>query len=90
MIATEDTDILTSPALPGRDYQVSGLGTWDGATVTLQAFVDGEWRDIPDGAWTADFEIVRTNNAAAEIRLVPSETGSGTSLSLTISEVPLA
>ncbi len=86
MIATTNTT-LEAPALDGRDYQVSALGTWNGATVTLQAYQDGEWRPVPDGAFTADFEVVRTNGPARLLRLVVTNAGGSTNLSLNITEV---
>lgn len=87
MIITTDTN-LEIPTLPGRAYQAAGLGTWDGATVTLQTYVDGAWRAVPDGAFTADFEIVRDNGPGTALRLVSTDTDTNTSLSLSLTELP--
>lgn len=79
---------LEIPTAPGREYQASGLGTWNGATVTLQTYVDDAWRDVPDASWTADFEIVRTNGDGSACRLVVTSAGASTSLSLNLTELP--
>lgn len=87
MIVTSDTNIEL-PTLPGRDYQAAGIGTFGGATVALQTYVDGEWRAVPDGSWTASFEIVRTNGDGSALRLVTTSTSGTTSISLNLTEIP--
>jgi len=87
MLATTDTN-LEIPTLPGKDYHAAALGTWNGALVTLQTYVDGAWRTVPDGAWTEDFEVVRSNGPGTAARLVLSTAGDDTSLALTLTELP--
>jgi hypothetical protein len=87
MIITTNTNVEI-PTLPGREYQVSGLGTWDGATVTLQTFADGAWRAVPDGTYSADFGAVYTNGAGTELRLAVTNAGDETALSVTLTELP--
>ena len=79
---------LESPTLPGRDYQAAALGTWGGATVTLLTYADGAWRAVPDGVYTADFEIVRTNGPGSAARLAVTNSTGATSLALAITELP--
>lgn len=86
MLLTTNT-ALTIPTLPGRLYQCSGLGTWGGATVTLQSYVDGAYRPLPNGTFTEDFEIVRVNNGGTELRAAVTGASGTTSLSITLSEV---
>jgi hypothetical protein len=86
MLATTNSTYEV-PALHGRDSQISALGTWDGATVTLEAYQDGAWRPVPNGAYTDDFEIVRTNGPATRLRLVVTDADTSTALSLNITEV---
>lgn len=86
MIVATNTSIEI-PTAPGRDYQISGIGTWGGATVTLYTYSDDAWRAVPSGAWTADFEIVRTNGDGTQMRLTVTGAGS-TSLALNLTEVP--
>lgn len=87
MIVTTNTNIEL-PTLPGRDYHAAGIGTFDGATVTLETYVDGAWRAVPDGSWTTSFEIVRTNGDGTAMRLVTTSAGAATSLSLNLTELP--
>jgi len=79
---------LEIPTMPGKDYQVSGLGTWNGATVTLYTYSDDAWRAVPSGSWTADFEIVRTNGDGTALRLTITSAGGSTSLALNLTECP--
>jgi len=88
MILTSAGNVTIS-TIPGRDYHASGLGTWNGATVVLQTLLDGAWHTVPDGSWTEDFEIVRTNGAGGKCRLVLSGEGASTSLSLNLIQLPL-
>jgi hypothetical protein len=87
MIATTNSSI-DFPTKPGMDYQISGIGTWNGATVTLYTYSDDAWRAVPSGAWTADFEIVRTNGDGTQARLTITSAGGSTSLALNCTEVP--
>jgi hypothetical protein len=86
MLLTTNTP-LTIPTLPGRLYQCSGLGTWGGATVTLQSYVDGAYRPLPQGSFTEDFEIVRVNNGGTELRAAVTGATATTAISVTLSEV---
>lgn len=88
MLVTTNTSV-TIPTSPGRSYQCAGLGTWGGATITLESFVDGAWRAVPDGTFTANFEIVRVNNAGTEMRAVSTGTTGPTALSVSLTETIL-
>lgn len=87
MLLTTTTPTATIPTLPGRLYQCSGLGTWGGATLTLQSYVDGAYRPLPQGTFTEDFEIVRVNNGGTELRAVLTGATGTSSISVTLSEV---
>jgi hypothetical protein len=87
MIVTTNTT-HEIPTRPGRDYQCSGLGNWDGAEVVLQTFVDAAWRDIADGSYTGDYGIVWTNGQGTALRASVSGVGGGTAISITFAEVP--
>jgi hypothetical protein len=87
IITTPDTNIET-PSLPGREYQFSALGTWGGATAVIEAFQDGDWRAVPDGSFTANFEVIRVNGPATSLRIKVTGTSGTTSLSVNIT--PLA
>lgn len=91
---THKTMILTAngnldiPVSAGCDIQLSGLGTWNGATVTLYTYVDEAWRAVPDGAFTADFTKVWTNGDGSSARLALTSAGGSTSLSVNLTEIP--
>lgn len=89
MILDSDTS-LAIPTLPGEETYISALGTWDGATVTVETYVDGAWRAVPDGEFTADFEIVRTNGPGTQLRAVVSSAGGSTSLAVNLTNLPTA
>jgi hypothetical protein len=89
MLITEN-DTLEIPTLPGEETHIAAIGTWDGATATLESYVDGGWRAVPDVAFTADFEIVRTNGPGTQLRLVIASAGASTSLSANLTNLPTA
>lgn len=87
MIATADTTIEI-PTIPGQEIHASALGTFGGATVTLQTYVDGAYYAVPDGVFTAAFEVVRTNGKGTLSRLVVTGSTGTTSLSLNLASIP--
>lgn len=76
------------PTLPGEETHAAGLGTFAGATVTLETFVDGEWHAVPDGEFEEPFEIVRVNGPGTHLRLSVSDVGAETDLSVTLTSLP--
>lgn len=86
MIATTNTS-TTIPTSPGRLYQAAGIGTYDGATVTMDTYVDGDWYPVPDGQWTESFEVVRANGDGTQLRLTITGAGASTSISLNLTEI---
>lgn len=90
MILTASNATVTIPTLPGEETYISALGTWNGATVTVQSYVDGAWRAVPDGAFTADFEIVRTNGPGTQLRALLTSAGGSTSLAVNLTNLPTA
>lgn len=91
MIINEDTGDtnVECPVIPGEETHISALGTFDGATVTIQALVDGEWFDVPDGAFTEAFEIVRVNGDSTRIRAAVTDVGSSTSIAVNLTSLPM-
>ena len=85
VVVTSDTSINV-PTLPGYSYQCQALGTWGGATVTLQAYVGDTWRALPGGVYTSDFEAVNLASSR-EMRAVVSGASGATSLTVTWAEV---
>jgi len=90
MLLTESATAVTIPTLPGEETYISALGTWDGATITVESYVDGAWRAVPDGEFTADFEIVRTNGPGTQLRAVLSDAGASTELAVNLTNLPTA
>lgn len=90
LITTEigDTEV-ECPVVPGEETHISALGTFDGATVTIQALVDGQWFDVPDGEFTAAFEIVRVNGDSTRIRAAVSDVGAATSIAVNLTSLPM-
>ena len=86
IVVTSNTNV-TIPTLRGYTYKAAGLGTWGGATVTLQTYVDSTWTNIPNAAYTADFEMVRTNAGGREMRAVVTGSSGTTSISVSLAEV---
>lgn len=87
MLITSNTSVEI-PTRPGRSYQISGLGTYGGATVTLQTFQDGAWRDVPSAAWGGSFAQVWTNGGGTSARLAVSSSSGTTSISCCLAETP--
>ena len=85
IVVTSDTSVNV-PTLPGYSYKLQVLGTWGGATVTLQAYVGDSWRALPNGAHTANFEGVQLA-ASREMRALVTGASGSTSLSITWAEV---
>jgi hypothetical protein len=85
VLVTTDQNV-TIPTLPGYKYQANATGTWGGATVTLQHFVDGAWRDIPGGVHSGNFATNHIAPPGRTMRAVVSGTSGSTSLSVTLTE----
>ncbi len=77
------TSIVTTRA---RSYSsegvyVEGIGTWDGATISVEKLgLDGTWRGLPNGSFTADFAKLFKVPNGRQIRIQPSGTGGSTSI----------
>jgi hypothetical protein len=88
VLTESETLALAIPVLPGEETYAAVLGIWDGATATLATFVDGAWRTVQDGTFTADFEVVRVNGAGSQLRLTISDVGDTTNLSVNLVSLP--
>lgn len=86
--STGDTNV-ECPVIPGEETHISALGTFGGATVTVQALVDGDWRDVPDGSFSAAFEIVRVNGDSSRIRAAVTGVTSTTDLAVNLTSLPM-
>jgi hypothetical protein len=73
--------------LPGEAVTVAALGTYDGATVKFQAYIDAAWRDIPEASGTSDFAQVIDMPAASALRADVASAGESTSVSITMTKV---
>jgi len=72
---------------PGEALTVAALGTFDGATVTFQAFIDAAWRAIPNAAFTASGAVVIDIPATQALRAALTDAGASTSISITLANV---
>lgn len=90
MIIDETTGAanVECPVIPGEETHISALGAFDGATVTIQALVDGAWFTVPDGVFTAAFEIVRVNGDSTRIRAAVTDVGANTSIAVNLTSLP--
>jgi hypothetical protein len=90
MIVTTSSSVLSIaiPTLPGEETHIAALGDFDGATVTVETFVDGDWWTVPDGVITTATELVRVNGDGSELRATVSDVGASTNLSVNLTNIP--
>ena len=72
------------PGIAGETITVMAAGTFDGATVTLEAAprAAGPWLAIPDGAFTAATVQLTALSRRVYLRAVVTSAGASTSLSV--------